>query len=63
MRKLRFVRVESFKHREGDLGREILSGPELKRESLRGEKALRESGPRPDLIHPGARRGTAFLAG
>lgn len=26
-------------------------------------KALRESGPRPDLIHPEARRGTASIAG
>jgi len=26
-------------------------------------KALREPGPRPDLIHPGARRGTAFMGG
>lgn len=26
-------------------------------------KDLREQGPRPDLIHPEAQRGTAFMAG
>lgn len=55
-----------------DRGEATLRGEPEKRDAFWGfvskreparSKALREPGPRPDLIDPGAERGTAFMAG
>jgi hypothetical protein len=43
--------------------REMLVGFAKRRESLRGPKAQEKQGPRPDLTHPVAKRGTASMVG
>lgn len=56
------MRVAGANRERGSLRERRLWGELTERGPERPE-ALREPGPRPDLIHPEAKRGTAFMGG